>query len=554
MVEFSLRVGGSPELAALFAAPATDSAAPVSPYARMRRLQPELGERPLLLAEHGRLRTLLELCAMADPGLFFAMFLHHCMTLGAALDQGADEADVAALASGRWVGATLLAELGHGNSNSGTHTEAVYDPAAREFVLSTPVAAATKYPANVAEPGVARLAVVSARLVAGGSYRGTALFLVPLRDENGPCPGVTIEPVPATALLPLDYAEVRFDRVRVPYRRWLADGAAIAADGAFHDPLTRPEARSRRTMSMGRFGWGAITAGLAAVARASVALALDRARHRRTLDRLAGDVTALDHLNQQRLLFGALAAALAATVIARRDTSRCWRIPPGDGPGRGLPAPVHRELALNKVTVVVLTESAVARCRSASGVVAFFPEHRLVGYQGLTQVFHSAGGDNRLLLLDAAWAMATGDHSPPRPEDAPDDWGRLMRTRERLLHNELTEGLPTAGAVPFATWNARTELAQRFAEASAARVAAEILHAEWRDRPLADLYELHCLEQVGAHAGWYLAHGLLDAGQVLGLPERTNEICRRLARNTGALNRLLEVPAELLAAPHDAAA
>ncbi|MCC8248339.1 hypothetical protein LNK82_29110, partial [Saccharothrix sp. NEAU-S10] len=514
-------MSGAPEqsdrvLAALVADAQPTSAQPAgdlaSPYLRLRRLHAESGDDgPLLLADPARLRTLLELSAMVDPSLFFALFLHHCMALGAALDQGADREDVAALASGRWIGGALLAELGHGNSNSRTHTEAVYDPATREFVLSTPVAEAAKYPATAGAPGIARLAAVSARLVVDGADRGTALFLVALRDEHGPCPGVTIEPRPPTALLPLDYATVRFDRVRVPYRRWLADGATIAEDGSFHDPLDGPEARSRRSMSMGRFGWGAITAGLAAVARAGSALALTRARHRRTLDRLAGNVAAVDHLNQQRLLFGALAAALAATVIARRDTERCWTIPPAGGPRTGLSAAAQRELGLNKVTVSVLADAAVNRCRSASGAIGFFSENRLIGYQGLTMAFQSAGGDNRLLLMDAAWAMATDpDHVPPRKQDAPDDWGRLLRGRERLLHAELTAGLRVDrvdGAVPFDTWNDRTELAQRYAEAHAARGAAEILHDEWHAPALPEesrprggaRLEQDCGERVGGH-------------------------------------------------------
>jgi acyl-CoA oxidase len=202
----------------------------------------------------------------------------------------------------------------------------------------------------------------------------------------------------------------------------------------------------------------------------------------------------------------------------------------------------------------VLADTAVNRARSASGTVGFFSEYRLIGYQALAMAFQSAGGDNRLILLDAAWTMATGqDYIPPEDEPAPGDWVGLFRQRERLLHAELTAGLRTDGAVPFATWNDRTELAQRFAEARSARVTAETLHDEWHapvaPRPLlADLYELHCVEQASAHAGWYLANGLLTAEQVIGLPERTNEICRRLVQHTDALNQLLEIPDGFLAA------
>jgi acyl-CoA oxidase len=548
------------DLIALFTDPfftRTECSSPSWPYLGLRRLQSRLGEQPLL-ADHARLRSLLELSAVTDPRLFHALFLHHCMAIGTALDQGACNEDIAALASGRWVGAALMTEAGHGNSSARIRTEATYDHGTREFVLHTPLPEAVKYPVNVGFDGIARLGVVSARLHVDGTDRGTALFLVALRDEDGPCPGVAILPHPQTALLPMDYAAVRFDRVRVPYRRWLSDGASIAADGSFHDPLDGPDARSRRSLSMSRFAVGAVTAGLGAVARSSVTIALTHARKRRTLDRLAGEIPAIGHLNQQRLLFGASAAALAATVVARRATDQCWRIRAGGGRDTRPSPAAMRESALNKVTADVLADAAVARCRSACGALGFFSENRLIGYQALTMAFHHACGDNRLILLDAAWAMATGpDYRPPDDQFAPDNWVRLFRTRERLLHAELVVDLRVAdwdGAIAFDTWNSRTELAQRFAEAHAARTTAETLHDEWHGLAvpeahrslLGDLYHLLCLEEIAVHTGWYLANGLLTAPQVLALPERTGEICVRLVHHTDALIELLDVPEELL--------
>jgi acyl-CoA oxidase len=534
-----------------------DRSSLAAPYRALRRIQAHLGDQPLL-ADHVRLRTLLEHSAVADPRLFHAMFLHHCMAIGNVIDQGGSAEDVAALASGQWIGAALMTETGSGNSSSRIRTEAVYDPATREFVLRTPVPEAVKHPINVGLDGIARAGVVSARLIVDGTDRGTALFLVPLRDEHGPCPGVTIEPLPRTTLLSMDYATVRFDGVRVPYRRWLSDGASITADGGFHDPLDGPQARSRRSVSMARFAWGAVTAALGAVARSSVALALSRAHDRPTLDRLAGEIPAIDHLNQQRMLFGAAAAALAATVVARRATDRCWHIPAGGGRGTGPSGAVMRELSVTKVVISVLADTAVARCRSAYGAGGFFSAHRLIDYQALTTAFQSAGGDNRLILLDAAWAMATGpDYVPPDDRSTSDDeWVRLLRARERLLYAELTAGLPTDGAVPFDLWNDRTEVAQRLAETYGARMVVEAVHDEWHAATvpdssravLDDLYELCCLDQVAAHSGWYLAHGLLTAEAVLALPERGNEVCRRLVRHTDVLSRLLEIPAELIGA------
>jgi acyl-CoA oxidase len=543
------------------AQPDSDPSQLAAPYHGLLHLLDALGGGRPLLADHVKLRTLLELSAVNDPRLFHAMFLHHCMTIGPALDQGADDADVAALTSGRWIGAPLMNELGHGNSSSAIRTEARYDPATREFVLHTPTADAVKHPASVGLEGFPRLGVVSARLLVGGTDRGTALFLVALRDENGPCPGVRIEPRRPTSLLAMDYATVRFDRVRIPYRRWLNDGASIAQDGSFHDPIGGPDARTRRSLGLARFAWGAVSAALAAVARASAALVLTHARRRTTFDRLAGELPAISHLNQQRLLFGAATAALVATSVARRVTGSAWHIPPGGGRGTGPSARVMRELALAKVTADVLADMAVARCRSASGAFGFFSESRLIDYQALTMAFQTAGGDNRLMMLDAAWAMANGqDYSPPDDGPAAGTWVRLFRIRERLLHAELTTGLQAAaasGASPFQSWNALTEIAQQFAETHTIRTTAEILYEEWHAPAaldtghslLADLYQLHCLEQVIPQAAWYLAKGWLTAEEVLSMPERVNEICRRLARQADALIDLLDIPEALLRGP-----
>ncbi|MBD0742251.1 acyl-CoA dehydrogenase [Streptomyces sp. CBMA152] len=215
-----------------------------------------------------------------------------------------------------------------------------------------------------------------------------------------------------------------------------------------------------------------------------------------------------------------------------------------------------RTLALSKVTTDTLADDAVTRCRAACGALGFFSENRLMDYQALTMAFRSAGGDNRLILLDAAWTMVTGpDYLPPRDKPGTSGWLALFRTRERLLHTQLTALATDVATVPgpfgFATWNNHTDLAHSLAEAHAARTTAEALWEEWC-APVApasvlhDLYELHCLERTAAHADWYLAHELLSPHEVLALPGRTDEICRRLTEHADSLTDLLEVPPELL--------
>ncbi|MET8182190.1 acyl-CoA dehydrogenase [Streptomyces sp. NPDC005336] len=530
-------------------------------YEGLRRITAAVGGGKPLLADHRRLRALLELTAITDPVLFHVTFLHHCMTVGPALDYGATAADIAELTSGSAMGAALMTELGQGNSDADIRTEATYDARTREFVLHTPGPEAAKYPPNVGLPGVPRLAVVSARLQAGGADRGTCLFLVPLQDARAPHPGVVIHRRPPTALLPLDYATVSFDRVRVPHHRWLADGATIDPNGVFRDPLADPPTRTGRSLSMSRFACGAVTAGLAAAARAGVSIALRHAGRRRTHDRLAGAVPALAHHNQRRLLFGALAQAFAATALARAATRDSWEIPDGGGRGHGPGPGAMRRFALAKTAADRLAEEAISRSRSAAGAAAFFSENRLVDYHALAMAFRSACGDNQLILLDAARSMAAGiDYAPPT-EDAPDHWLRLFRARERLLHAELTAALRAAEALgidAFTAWDTHTDLAQRFAEAHLARVTAEAAHAAYRpgEPPSgsatdirAQLYQLFCLEEITAHSGWYHEAGLLTVEDTRALPDRLAHTCRTLMPRLDETQAVLDVPSALTRGP-----
>ncbi len=197
---------------------------------------------------------------------------------------------------------------------------------------------------------VAKWAVVTARLTVADADCGAFLFLVWIRDEDGPRPGVHIKPLPPTSLLPMDYACVHFDQVRLHRRQWLRDSASISADGVFHDPLDGP-ARTFRGLSLVRFALGANCLGLAAAARASAAAATLPHAYRRLSTSRSGDQVPVIHFrNQQRLLLTALAAALAATALARPVSADCRRLTTdNDGPPALTPA-FMRTASVSKVS------------------------------------------------------------------------------------------------------------------------------------------------------------------------------------------------------------
>ncbi|MFG2212177.1 acyl-CoA dehydrogenase [Streptomyces sp. NPDC048638] len=536
-------------------------------YQRLRHISDRLETGTPLLKQRDVLFPLLEWVALADPSLFYAFFLHHCTTVGTILEFGAGRDDLddvlAQLASTETVGALLMTELGHGNSNAAVRTEAVYDPATREFVLTTPAPEAVKYPPSVACPELSRIGIVTAKLVVDGQDCGMFCFVVPLRDTVGPCPGVTIEPQDSAPILPLDWATVSFQGVRVPYRYWLRDSAQIAEDGTFTDALSNPAMRSRQASRLIRYVWEVAAVGLAAVTRASAAVAVRHAHARYTNGTFAGfadPMPVIRYRNQQRTLFGALSAAYVAAMAAK---SLSGPEPVGRSAGE------IRTLFTLKAAIDRLAERVTADARAASGVLGFSPSNRFLDYQGLAHAFNAAGLSTQVLHLNAAWTMALGfDYEPPADERAPAQgqdlrdparWRALTSTRERRLHERLVAELGAARAAglgEFDVWNDRFDLAEQLAEAHALRLLVDLVrtetealsHADAR-RLVRDLCALHLLGEISAHSGWYLAEGVLTADEVGSLPGLLDQICADLAPHAMELADALDVPYDLVGAP-----
>ncbi|POM22613.1 hypothetical protein BTM25_55630 [Actinomadura rubteroloni] len=505
-------------------------------YDRLRRAGRAAPPAAELLADPHALCGLLERAAVADPALFHVMLLHYTLALAPILRFGAGQDGLDGprdrLASMRDVGTLLMTEAGRSNSHLSPRTTARYDAASREFVLTTPDADAAKFPTNTGHPGVAKTAAVYATLVHGGREHGVFVFIAALRAEDGtPAPGVRIIAAPDGSGLPVDYAAVRLDGLRVPYEAWLRDGASIDSGGAFHDPAGGAAQRLTRSMSVGPAVWRAVVAACAAVTRASAGLLAAHSAGRVALGRLAPLRPLTDYRNQREAVLGALASAYALTAVAAHVKDRAATTGGGDG-GGGAWAPwsaVDRDLALFKAAATVRAEDAVARCRTHSGAPGFAATDRLNAYRGLTHAYRSAGGDNDLILFDTARAMASGDRYAPPPAAPvpagagpldPEVWLGAAAAAERSLAARLTDRVAAAtagGADPFTAWNANLSLAAAAATAHADRTVLEVVAAAegGAPPPVRPLLRLFALDWMESRAAVLLnegaaAPGLLD--------------------------------------------
>ena len=546
-------------------------------YDQLRAVNREFGPGSDLLAEPGRLFALFSWAGLADPALVFVMLVHYCLALATVVDQGAESERMSELDELAAFGCFLITEPRRGGSHIATRTQARYDAERDEFVLHTPSPIAAKM-ANAALTGLPKLGVVCARLKVAGRDRGVFAFAVPLRDDRGPRPGVRISELPGMPLLAADSCLVDFDRVRVPRRDWLAGGASIDAAGGFHDGTADAvEARLVRTMASGTFCWAAQSVSLAAAARGCVTIALRYASRRATMGRRTPRLPAIAHRNQHRPLIGALAEAYAITFLANESARGEAPDPGGAAESRSTGsaatpwASVNRSSVLAKALVARGLENVAERCRRSHGALGLMTANRILDYQLLGHAFHAAGGDNQLILLDTARALASGagPRRPPAPIEGGLEQGSVLdldflralaEAREHRAYQQAVEHAERSarrGDPPEQAWSGQYDT---FLELADAHGAALILGAGIRAvdkakasdphaaRLLQDLCTLHALETVHAAAGWLLPNKLLTSSQALEIPEAMNVLCERLLPGIAILLDAFDIPETLLGA------
>ncbi|MGK5558084.1 acyl-CoA dehydrogenase [Actinomadura kijaniata] len=553
-------------------------------YRRLVRAGRAAPAAPELLEDPGVLCALLERAAIADPALFHVMLLHYTLALGPILAFGDERAGPRAereeLESMAACGTLLMTEVGRSNSHLSPRTLARFDAATGEFVLTSPDAAAAKFPTNTAHPGVAKTAAVYATLEHDGAERGVFVFVARLRDAEGNVPpGVRILEAPDSSGLPVDYAAVRLEGLRVPYEAWLRDGASIDADGVLRDPAGGAAQRLTRSMGIAPPVWRAVVSASAAITRAAAGTLWAHSSGRATLGRLAPRRPLTDYRNQQEAVLGAVASAYALTVVASHVKGHRPTAPAGggnedggadgggsDGGGAGggtAWAPwsaVDRDLALLKAAATALAQETVARCRVHSGAPGFAATDRLNAYRGLAHAYLSAGGDNALVLFDTARAMADLDHyrMPPEaavpPGDVPGEelveprvWLAMAGAVERRLRERLAERVAAAragGAEAFTAWNDNLALASRTATALGDRMVLTILAETLGDGPavLRPLAGLHALEWMERRADVLLNEGVAGAGLLDRVWGARRRVCDALAPHAAELVAAFDLP------------
>jgi acyl-CoA oxidase len=314
-------------------------------------------------------------------------------------------------------GCFAMTETGHGSDVQHLRTTATYDPAAGEFVVSTPDPGARKdYIGNAARDG--RMAVVFAQLIVDGTSHGVHALLVPIRDADGqPRPGVTIGDCGRKGgLNGVDNGRLTFDDVRVPREALLNRFGDVDADGHYNSPI---ESDGRRFFTMiGTLIRGRIsvagTAGSAAKRALAIAVAYGNQRKQFELPDGSGEVTLLDYRTHQRKLLPALATTYALSFAqyelagALDEVSRpVENVEPDERRQRELES---RAAGLKAVSTWHTT-ATVQTCREACGGAGYLAGNLLMTLKADTDVFTTFEGDNTVLLQLVAKGLLTNYQS-----------------------------------------------------------------------------------------------------------------------------------------------
>ncbi|KDD73136.1 hypothetical protein H632_c2497p0, partial [Helicosporidium sp. ATCC 50920] len=208
-----------------------------------------------------------------------------------------------------------MTELGHGSNVMGIRTRAEYDPATREFVITTPDDDASKYFIGGAAE-TAHICCVFAQLTVAGRDQGVHVFVTPLRDASGRVlPGVRIQDNGAKmGLNGVDNGQIWFDGVRVPRDALLDKYGGVDEAGTYRSPL--PSATARFGVMVGGLTTGRVLLAQGAVDAMKIGLtiALRYAFCRPQF----GDALIGDYVTHRRRLLPALAETYALQLAMQR--------------------------------------------------------------------------------------------------------------------------------------------------------------------------------------------------------------------------------------------
>ncbi len=351
-----------------------------------------------------------DLSVLVKVGVQFGLFGGAILQLGSKHHHDAYLAD---LVTGKVMGCFAMTETGHGSNVQALGTVATYDPEAQEFVITTTSELARKdYIGNAARH--AELAVVFAQLEVGGTSEGVHAFVVPIRVDGEPAPGVRIEDDGRKmGLNGVDNGRIWFDHVRVPRTALLNRFADVTPEGVYESAIENP---NRRFFTMlGTLVQGRVCVGGAGINAAKVALAIavKYAVRRRQFEATSDEEEELllDYgLHQRRLLplvARTYALHFAQEVVAAQLHDVFSGTQSVEGDDEGARRELESRAAGTKALGTWHATRTIQECREACGGAGYLSVNRFAALKADSDIFTTFEGDNHVLLQLVAKGLLT---------------------------------------------------------------------------------------------------------------------------------------------------
>jgi acyl-CoA oxidase len=509
--------------------------------------------------------------------------------------------------TGELLGCFAMTETAHGSNVQAIGTVATYDVEAGEFVITTTTEDAGKdYIGNAAAHG--EVAVVFAQLEVGGEGRGVHAFVVPIRVDGQPAPGVRIEDDGLKmGLNGVDNGRLWFDHVRVPREALLNRFADVTPAGVYESSIENP---NRRFFTMlGTLVTGRVSVGAAGISASKVALAVavKYALQRRQFDASDDEQEELllDYGMHQRRLLPLLARTYALHFAQEELTGQLHDVLTGRVDDEQTRRELESRAAGTKALGTWHATRTIQECREACGGAGYLAENRFTALKADTDVFTTFEGDNHVLLQLVAKGLLTDYASEFEDMDqlgmarfvaglavetvvektrvhqllervrdllpGGDEWDQeaglldpdyqlaMLRFREEHMISGVARRLKRGidqGMHPGAVFSRVQDHVIGAADAHMERLVLEAVVGQPRALPDGDqkvalnlLCDLYALSVIEADRAWFMEHGRLSVQRSKAISREVASLCRKVRPLADDFVDAFGVPTEMLRAP-----